>query len=29
LARTILETFRRTQGQHVAHRDRILRALGL
>jgi hypothetical protein len=28
LARSLLETFRLTQAQHVAHRDRILRLLG-
>jgi hypothetical protein len=27
LARSLLETFRLTQAQHVAHRDRILIAL--
>jgi hypothetical protein len=29
LARSLLETFRLIQVQHIAHRDRILRELGL
>ena len=29
LARTLLETFRITQAQHIAHRDHILGELGL
>jgi len=29
LARSLLETFRIAQAQHIAHRDHILRELGL